>query len=199
MTSYRISLLKDPSSNSLKNLLADIDERVMPAVKGDGVSHYGAFAGLFGLASNEAYVITNCADDSHPDIDGALTATGLTLLNGNSMTPTVRPTDHGERTTEGIYVFRWFEVWNRDVELIVNLSQRAWLSFEEGFDTQVQGLFREETAAGDMGQMLLLTRYTSLAVWEDSRTPSVEARELFRQRHELMAEAKPFCTRLHLR
>jgi len=77
MTSYRISLLKDPSSNSLKNLLADIGERVMPAVKGDGVSHYGAFAGLFGLASNEAYVITNCADDSHPDIDGALTATGL--------------------------------------------------------------------------------------------------------------------------
>ena len=43
------------------------------------------------------------------------------------LSPTVRPTEHTPRTKGGIYVFRWFDVFNRDVEEIVKLSDEAWI------------------------------------------------------------------------
>ena len=118
--------------------------------------------------------------------------------------PTVRPLEHVARTVPGIYVFRWFDVNQSDVEEIAALSKEAWNTFEAGFDTQVQGLFAEagmqqglnEEQLGERETMLLVTWYRDLAVWQDSREPHPKARELFLKRHNLMKEAKPIATRL---
>jgi hypothetical protein len=110
--------------------------------------------------------------------------------------PTVRPTDHTPLSKPGIYVFRWFDVLNKDVDEIASLSEQAWVSFEGDFDSQIQGLFALQNRQGDKGKMLLLTWYKNLTVWQDSRAPSKEAMNLFIKRHELTIEALPIATRL---
>ncbi len=132
---------------------------------------------------------------SHP-LSKLVTLNNYTLLKGYQFSPTVRPIDHSMRTKSGIYVFRWFDVYNRDVDEIVKLSDEAWVTFEGDFDSEVQGLFAESDRSKEKGKMLLLTWYRDLRVWETSRKPSNEARERFLKRHQLTIESTPIATRL---
>jgi len=100
------------------------------------------------------------------------------------------------RSRGGIYVLRWFDVRNRDVDEIVRLSDEAWTPFEEGFDSEIRGLFAECDRSNDQGKMLLLTWYQNLSVWEASRQPSKEAKDRFRRRHDLTIETIAIATRL---
>ena len=86
----------------------------------------------------------------------------------------------------------------KDVDEIARLSDTAWNTFEGDFDTKVQGLFVQADRGPDQGEMLLLTWYRNLTVWEESRLPSPEARANFMQRQKLVLEAKPIATRLFL-
>jgi hypothetical protein len=192
---YQVSLIKDhcrPSSNSgiaaIRAHQAELETQ--------GIRLYGIFAGLLGLATNEIYVVTY-SPQPH-SLQATVTAAGLELEASHEFLPTARPTEHAPLTKPGIYVFRWFKVKNTDVKAIVELSTTAWKSFEAGFQTQVQGLFAEPESAAVFGQMLLITRYADLSVWEASRHPSDEARENFQRRHTLTIEAKPIATQLAL-
>jgi len=192
---YQVSLIKDhcrPSSNSgiaaIRAHQAELETQ--------GIKLYGIFAGLLGLATNEIYVVTY-SPQPH-SLQATVTAAGLELEASHEFLPTARPTEHAPLTKPGIYVFRWFKVKNTDVKAIVELSTTAWKSFEAGFQTQVQGLFAEPESAAVFGQMLLITRYADLSVWEASRHPSDEARENFQRRHALTIEAKPIATQLAL-
>jgi hypothetical protein len=201
MTTYEILRIKDTKSNGFRNIVKIINAQILPEANQSGYSLYGIFFGLFGLATNELYLVT-VRDDSGTSSDGIIplsklvTKYNFSLQESYQLNPTVRPIDHTRRTKGGIYVFRWFDVNNRDVDEIVKLSDEAWIPFEEDFDSEVQGLFAERDRSNKQGKMLLLTRYRDLSVWEASRRPSKEAKERFLRRHDLTIEAIPVATRL---
>lgn len=194
MTHYTVTLIKDRSrSNNLAAIKA-IDDQVGPGLAQSGVTVFGTFAPLFGLASNELYLVTAAEQPHNPG--EALSGTGLDTLESIALVPTVRPVEHTPRNQPGIYVFRWFDVYNKDIDEIARLSNEAWTTFEGDFNTEVQGLFAEPDRSSERGRMLLITQYKDLAVWEASRQPSAEARENFIRRAQLTIEARPIATRL---
>lgn len=157
---------------------------------------WGAFHGLFGLASNELVVVTygeaaavGGLASGHPGVVSA-----QTLL----LEPTVRPTTHEPRTREGLYVFRFFDVAHKDVEEIASLSFEAWKHFEnsDGYRAIPQGLFRQHDTSSPTGKMLLCTWYDGLPSWQASRTPPGPAAERFRHRHTLTQGTIAYATRL---
>ncbi len=201
MTTYELLRVKDTNSNGILNMVKTINTRILTEAKASGYSLYGIFFGLFGLATNELYLMAT-REDIGPSSEGTtplsklITDHNFSLRESYLLTPTVRPTEHTTRTKGGIYVFRWFDVYNRDVEEIVKLSDEAWVTFEGGFDSEVQGLFAERDRSHERGKMLLLTWYRDLSVWEASRRPPEEARERFLKRHNLTIESIPIATRL---
>ena len=190
---YQVIRLKDPDSPGPLKLLEQLKQKVIPALAQQGISTFGVFQGLFGIASNELYLVVNSESDTAP-INQQLS--GLKILATTDLVPTVRPLAHSPREKEGIYVFRWFKVFNKDVDEIASLSKQAWETFESGFDTEVQGLFAESDRTNEQGEMLLITWYADLNAWQDSRAPAPEARENFMKRHQLTIEATPVATRL---
>jgi hypothetical protein len=201
MTVYEILRIKDTNSNRFLKMIKIINSRILSEAKQSGYSLYGIFFGLFGMATNELYLVA-VREDSGPFSDIVTPLSKLVSLNNlrlqesYQLCPTVRPTEHTMRTKKGIYVFRWFDVKNRDVDEIVKLSDDAWVSFEDDFESEVQGLFAECDRSKEQVKMLLLTRYRDLSVWEASREPSEEAKQKFMRRHELTIETTPFATRL---
>ena len=198
---YQFLHLKFPSSNTfaeLRSIIADIDLGKI------GVSEWGIFSGIFGLATNELYWVLvdglNTRHDAFDNMMSRLIDAGAVILDKKRFNPTLRPIEHDARTAPGIYVFRWFDVNKSDVDEIAALSKKAWNTFEAGFDTEVQGLFSEAGLNDEHSEegetMLLVTWYRDLTVWQNSREPDPKARELFLKRHGLMKEAKPIATRL---
>ena len=157
---------------------------------------WGAFFGLFGLASNELFLVTmgDVADVNERlrSIDAVSKTETLHLE------PTVRPNDYEPRTRAGLYVFRFFDVRNKDVDQIAQLSHTAWETFETSDQYQAipQALFCEQDRTQEFGKMLLCTWYDGLNSWQLSRTPAPEATANFRARGELTLSAKPYATRL---
>ena len=89
---------------------------------------WGAFHGLFGVASNELIVVTYGAV---ADVNDAIAATpGVVSVDTLLLEPTVRPTKDEPRTREGLYVFRFFDVAHKHVDEIAALSFEAWKDFE---------------------------------------------------------------------
>jgi hypothetical protein len=202
LMTYELLRSKDNDSNGILNMVKTINTRILPEVKASGYSLYGIFFGLFGLSSNELYLIAT-REDIGPSLEGTtplsklISENNFSLRESYQLSPTVRPTEHTTRTRDGIYVFRWFTIFNRDVDEIVKLSDEAWVSFEGDFDSEVQGFFAERDRSNEQGRMLLLTWYRDLSVWETSRKPSPEARERFQKRHKLTLETMAIATRLY--
>ncbi len=192
---YQVNLLKDPDHPGPINLINYVHGTLTPALATQGVKLFGVFQGLFGLDSNALYLVISSTTEIN-SIAHQVDGTGFQLLNSVNLVPTERPREHSTRKRPGIYVFRWFDVLNKDVEEITALSARAWVTFEGGFDTEVQGLFAESDRESTNGKMLLITWYKDLAVWQASRQPPEEARENFKRRQALTLQAHPVATRL---
>jgi hypothetical protein len=202
MTIYELLKIKDTNSNGILNMVKTINGQILPEAKASGYSLYGIFFGLFGLATNELYLMA-MREDEGPSSGGITPLSQLipehnfNLRENYQLSPTVRPTEHTMRTRDGIYVFRWFNIFNRNVDEIVKLSDEAWVLFEGGFESEIQCLFAERDRSQEQGRMLLLTWYRDLSVWEASRRPPEEARKRFLKRHKLTIEAIPIATRLY--
>ena len=192
---YRVHLIKDPAHPEARQLLPFARGPLSATFGSEGAEVFGVFQALFGLATNELYVIAS-ADSGVPDIATETEVAGYQLVETVDLEPTVRPLSHSPLAREGLYVFRWFEVHNQDIDEIVALSETAWTSFESDFEAQVQGLFANPDRSPERGRMLLLSWYSGLAAWQTSRAPSPEARENFIRRHELTLEAMAVATRL---
>ena len=83
---------------------------------------WGAFHGLFGVASNELIVVTY---GDVAGVDAAIAATpGVTRVDTLLLEPTVRPTADIPRTRPGLYVFRFFDVAHKDVDQIADCRSR---------------------------------------------------------------------------
>lgn len=170
------------------------------------LAQFGIFYGAFGLATNEIYWVTFSKeepkeepDSAHADPEILLLDSNLQILAHHHLTPTVRPTQHQPCLSQGIYVFRWFKVNNKNVDEIARLSEEAWQTFETDFDSEIKGLFADASREPETGTMLLITWYKDLSVWQNSRQPSAQARQKFLERHDLTIEAIPVATRLYLR
>jgi hypothetical protein len=107
----------------------------------------------------------------------------------HELIPTIRPGPGAALTAGGIYVHRWFEVETAAFDEFIALSAEAWPDFESRFDAKIFGLFDLTSGrAGDppgRRHLLLITRYASHGVWEDSRDPSTVAMQTFARRATL--------------
>jgi hypothetical protein len=76
----------------------------------------------------------------------------------------------------GICTVRRFLLPRDNVPELVRISQEAWASFEDDSPAEVLGqwLF-QDTAADDTAEVLMATRYPSLAMWEATRFWKPEA------------------------
>jgi hypothetical protein len=120
----------------------------------------------------------------------------------HELAPTIRPTPGAVLKPGGIYVHRWFEVDGSTFDEFIALSAEAWPDFESRFDAQIFGLFDLTSArAGDTPghrHLLLVTRYGSHGVWEDSRDPSTAAMQTFARRAMLTLSTRAASTLLVL-
>ena len=175
-----------------------LDGHVVRRWKDAGIAPWGIWYGLFGVASNELIVMAGT--ESHAGLDDfTAPLAGLAdIQRCELLTDTARPVDTRPCTQPGLYVFRFFEVRNEDVEEIVRLSQEAWKSFEnvEDYRAEPQGLFCQRDRTEESGRMLLVTWYDGLASWQTSRLPPDSARDNFRRRHNLTRSTVAMATRL---
>ena len=180
-------------------LLAALRQSTFPAVERAGGRPWGAWYGLFGLRSNELILVTSWpATATPPNAVSAALPPGAKVLEQYSFVPTVRPETDAPLSRPGLYVFRFFDVHNRDVDEVAALSHEAWTTFENTSDYQAepQALFAERDRTSETGAMLLLTWYDGLDSWQRSRTPAPEARENFRRRAGLTRGTLAIATRL---
>ena len=173
----------------------DAHARFRAAELPDGANVWGAFFGLFGIGSNELVLVLHCDGPAPIEV---VTEAGFEVVEQHALVPTVRPNSFAPLTREGLYVFRFFDVRNADVEEIAALSKQAWTSFEDtdAYAAEPQGLFCQADRSDERGVMLLLTWYDGLASWQTSRRPAPEARENFQRRHALTAGTIAYATRL---
>ncbi len=179
----------------------------------DDVAVVGTFMGLFGIGSHDAFVLlaAPAADESALARSRAVLPATIDVVDALRLRATARPASAAALQRPGIYVFRFFDVRDGDVEEIVRLSRTAWETFEKpagaqggpdagsaGYASEPMGLFRFADAADReaRGRMLLLTWYDDLTSWERSRTPAPEATANFRRRAELTAGTIAYATRL---
>lgn len=145
-------------------------------------STIAVFSPQLGFASNEVAVLMHA--------QGTLSrAPGVVTRMHETLAPTVRPRPGDALKAGGIYVHRWFTVDHASLAEFIDLSGRAWPSFEDEFDVTIFGLFTAERSEHDIAQnqtrLLLLTWYRDHGVWEASRRPTREPEGLFMKRHQL--------------
>lgn len=177
------------------------------ALTREGGVLFGLFLPQIGLASDEAIVLSvwpAARDSDGPESPVLAGAADVVSSDRERLVATVRPMEPHPPTEPGVYAHRWFELDEKDWDEFRNLSEDAWPTFEAAFDTQIVGFWRSIDTASPSARVLLLTRYASLAVWEQSRMegtqsgPELEARKRFRRRHELTRSTAVVTTRLAL-
>lgn len=179
-------------------LLEDIQGNVLPHWQDAGITSWGVFSGLFGVASNELIVMAAAEGDRDLDAFTADAKRVGQVQRSRHLVSTVRPTAIVPLQRPGFYVFRFFDVYNKDVNEIAQLSRTAWTTFENAdeYATEPQGLFSESDLTKEQGKMLLLTWYDGLGSWQTSRQPHPEARENFLRRQALTRRTLALATNL---
>lgn len=80
---------------------------------------------------------------------------------------TARPTSVAPLTGGGVFAHRWFEFDPADWDEFLSLSSGAWPAFEAAYGATIEAFLRTDKEPQDA--VLLITRYPSLAGWEESR------------------------------
>ena len=194
--SYTFLRVRAPARDA-RELIERLRGHTVAQWERSGVRCWGIWQGLFGVPSNELFVMAAVPGD-HPmqDADAALPEEAE-VVEALPLLSTARPAAIGNLPAEGLYVFRFFEVEQSDCDEIVALSAEAWETFEDTdrYASRPQGLFRPR-GDSDAGRMLLVTWYDGFGSWETSRQPAPEARDNFRRRHTLTRGTVAYATRL---
>ena len=169
-------------------------------------SQLGIFMGLFGVRNHDVFVLLSLANPAGASPEFASCVAELRrrlpadieLIDSLPMKSTVRPATDEPLARAGIFVFRFFDVHNADVDEITTLSSTAWQTFEraEAYASEPVALFRSADLNSERSRMLLLTWYDNLTSWERSRTPHPDATANFRRRAALSKSAIAYATRL---
>jgi hypothetical protein len=187
---------------SAQALLARLRQDTLKSVVAAGGAAWGVWQPLFGMRSNELVLVTAWPGGARPaEIVGDGMPDGATVVEAFELAPTVRPTTFEPVRRDGIYVHRFFEVRDGDVEEMARLSVEGWKTFEtaDAYRTQQLGLFRPHPRPADAqawGQMLLVSWYADLASWQRSRQFPPEARRNFVERARLTRTSLPFAMQL---
>jgi hypothetical protein len=164
-----------------------------------GITIWGVWEGLFGIASNELIVVAAASGERpESDFSGPLAGDAVSIRDSLLLAPTVRPEGTAPCQMPGLYVFRFFEVASADVAEVAELSRQAWETFEnaDSYQSAPQGLFRPVDQRIDSGRMLLVTWYDGLESWQTSRAPDPAAVENFKRRRALTSGTLALATRL---
>jgi len=182
-------------SRSLKEALKD---RILGEWRQSGITVWGIWEGLFGVASNELLIMAASSDERDERAFTAALKGDAEVLAADALAATVRPVGDAPCDKPGLYVFRFFDVNNSDVEEIATLSNQAWTTFEvtDDYQAEPQGLFRQQDLSAERGRMLLVTWYDGLGSWQTSRQPAPESVENFRRRRDLTFGTRALATRL---
>lgn len=164
--------------------------RITEAVRDAGGVLFGLWRGEIGWWTDEGAVMTAWPPGTEPAHTALDDIPGVVHSSIERLEATVRPAEPDPPSQDGVYAHRWFEFAPDDWDEFVELSRGAWPDFESTYDgTRVIGLFR---SVDDPSRALLITRYASLAMWEQSRpynpNPSEgtdAARKRFARRAEL--------------
>ena len=162
-----------------------------------GITVWGIWSGMFGVGSNELFVVAAAAGVRRQD-DFLSELNDAEIVDTELFTPTVRPEGNAPCDRAGLYVFRFFEVDNKDVDEIAELSNEAWTTFEntQSYQAEPQGLFRQQDLAASPGRMLLVTWYDGLDSWQTSRRPAPAATANFMKRRDLTRGTIAYATLL---
>jgi hypothetical protein len=181
----------------------DVHETTRSAVQSEldacGGHLWGEFNGLFGVGSNELFVVSWVPQDTPDGISSMWSsAPDISVLERHVLVPTVRPLSPQPVSEPGLYVFRFFVVDNASVDEVARLSQEAWTTFEGSSDYRAEpkALFCQVDRDAERGVMLLVTWYDGFGSWETSRHPAPAARENFLRRQELTHGTIAYATRL---
>ena len=188
MNPYQVSHLKHLGAGTLDADLQALKTQLNAMTPDTAL--IGIFTGLFGLASNECLLLTQQAPFAPEPIPQ-----GFEVVRTYHLLATVRPTETQTFDQPGIYVFRFWTLPGKQVDSLIALSQRAWETFEDDFDTEVKALFRQQLRKEEES-MLLITWYKNLTAWEASRRPDPGALDYFRQRQALIHSVLPIATRV---
>lgn len=189
---YRVARVRFDRPRAAEGLRGPAEDWAA-ACRDAGLVPWGAFAGLLGLRTDEAFLVAAGAGEEWqlPAFDRA------EVVDQADFAPTVRPVEPIPQHTPGVYVFRTFDIRPADLEEFVRLSAEAWESFESGpgYRAEPRALLRRDAGPGVV-RMLLITWYDSLQSWERSRTPPPAARANFQRRAALTRWALPIAARL---
>lgn len=183
-------------SDRLSNLIAD-----WPSAR-----QIGIFMGLFGIRNHDVFVLLSLANlaEASPEFAACVVElrrrlpADIELIDSLPMKSTVRPSTDEPLDRAGVFVFRFFDVRNADVDEISTLSNAAWQTFErgDGYASEPIALFRSADLNSERCRMLLLTWYDNLTSWERSRKPHPDATANFRRRAALSTSVIAYATRL---
>jgi hypothetical protein len=135
----------------------DADPR--PAIKDAGGVVVGAWIGARGIGwwDDDLVVLAGWPGGTHGDVAGE-------RLRATARPTAIEPLERG-----GVFAHRWFETMADTWDEFLDLSTGAWPAFEAAYGATIHGFFRSEDAALPEARALLITRYPSLAAWEESR------------------------------
>ncbi|MDP6377955.1 MAG: hypothetical protein QF921_07360 [Pseudomonadales bacterium] len=177
------------------DLVQHLEDETVPAWDQAGCCVWGIWQGLFGVASNELFVML-CADAETGVVEPL--GKGVKVVEQHSLVATVRPKSPTPCERDGLYVFRRFSIDTANIDTVARLSSQAWTTFEgsEEYHAEPFGLFAPATRDSETCEMLLVTWYDDFGSWQTSRTPAPEAVENFRQRRALTHATVAVATRL---
>lgn len=179
-------------------LLDALQTDTFPAWRQSGIEVWAVCYGLFGLASNDLAVMGAARDELPLEAFTATLPGQVDVRHGELLESTVRPVSTRPCERPGVYVFRFFDVLDQDVDEVVRLSREAWTTFENepAYRAEPQGLFRRRSEQGDRARMLLVTWYDGMQSWQASRNPPAAARRNFERRQALTRRTIALATRL---
>ncbi|MFV2089128.1 MAG: hypothetical protein ACC642_00580 [Pseudomonadales bacterium] len=185
------------SGRDSEALRVHLKESVLGAWRQSGITVWGIWEGLFGVGSNELIVVAAAAGDRTEDAFTDV-LTEAEVLDVLLLVATVRPVGTAPCDKPGLYVFRFFDIDNANVDEIAALSNEAWTTFEntDDYAAEPQGLFAQHDRSAERGRMLLVTWYDGLNSWQTSRRPAPAAMENFLRRRALTHGTRALATRL---
>ena len=148
----------------------------------------GLFVSQLGWSASEVAILIEDREAATRDAAETLAGDhGLSLIQRRLLRQTLRPSAGARLTRGGVWVHRTFEVRTENLQTFIELSGEGWQDFERRFDVRVFGLFEviEPRPDPTVTELLLLTRYGSHGIWEESRDPSTEAMQTFGRRAAL--------------
>lgn len=170
---------------------------------GLGGKPLGLFVPQLGWEAAQAALLIEREGDGERAAAAIAAAPQVRAREASVLSPTLRPRAGDALAPGGIYVHRWFEVARASLDEFVALSGEAWPDFESRFDARIFGLFEVSSGANaargaDARQLLLITRYASHGVWEESRDPTSAAMQTFARRAQLTRRTRAASTLLVL-